>query len=60
MGGEGTRYVGITSAGFQDRLSLGIHSTSLGACRDTDAKPSALGLGTWPACSEEHSARFCA
>lgn len=56
MGGEGTKHVGVTSAGFQEGLSPGIYSESLGACWDSDAKPRTQGLGTWPACSEEHSA----
>lgn len=59
-GWGGDEICGITSAGFQDRLSLGIHSANLGTCRDSDAKPRTLGLVTWPARSEEHSARFCA
>lgn len=36
MGGEGTKHVGVTSAGFQEGLSPGIYSESLGACWDSE------------------------
>lgn len=52
MGREGTRHLGVTSAGFQERLSRR-------TCRDLDAKARAQGLGTWPgkaSCSEKHAA----
>lgn len=60
MGGEGTKHVGVTSARVQEGLSLGMHSISLGTCRDSDAKPRVWGLGTWPgkAAHPEDSARI--